>query len=476
MAGRGCVVPERARRGLAVLPVAHVDLHRPTAAPDRRADQHRERPERPDRGLRRRSRGTGTRPEAFNLALQRSGYTTGFVGKYLNGYDADHGARRTHAAADGAGLGPLRRDPGRRLPGVGLLAARSGTGSGPMRLMHDAKPPRNSPTDVLDAHYATNVESRRRRRASSSSTATTPSPTSSRWRRTRRTPSCRRPIPTTRRSRPRSRTGRRKGDPTGGNCGTKLVQPALAARPARGTATRAPTTRRRTCTATAPRRRRRRGTSTRSRSTASQALREYRNRARMVQAVDRMIGRIRAAVGPNTYVVLTSDNGYHLGQLQLNGGQGHAVRLRHAGAAGRRRSAASSRDPRRQFVSNIDLAPDLREAGRHRHRRPRSPALSFAAAACTTPAPGAAATSSTTTPTASPQPGEVDNDTALGGDLEQIPSYIGVRGRQGLLVRVRPRRLVDRAPLRLGAVPLPQRASSRPTCSRATTTSRGRAR
>ena len=46
------------------------------------------------------------------------------------------------------------------------------------------------------------------------------------------------------------------------------------------------------------------------------------NRARMVQAIDRMIGRLRAAVGPNTYVVLTSDNGYHLGQLQLNGGKG----------------------------------------------------------------------------------------------------------------------------------------------------------
>ena len=29
----------------------------------------------------------------------------------------------------------------------------------------------------------------------------------------------------------------------------------------------------------------------------------------------------------------------------------------------------------------------------------------------------------------------MDNDTALGGDLEQVPSYIGVRGRQGLLVR-----------------------------------------
>ena len=29
----------------------------------------------------------------------------------------------------------------------------------------------------------------------------------------------------------------------------------------------------------------------------------------------------------------------------------------------------------------------------------------------------------------------MDNDTAVGGDLEQVPSYIGVRGRQGLLAR-----------------------------------------
>ena len=38
-----------------------------------------------------------------------------------------------------------------------------------------------------------------------------------------------------------------------------------------------------------------------------------RNRARMVQTVDRMLGRILDTVDANTYVVLTSDNGYHLG-------------------------------------------------------------------------------------------------------------------------------------------------------------------
>ena len=36
----------------------------------------------------------GNAQRTFNLALQRSGYTTGFVGKYLNGYELSHEARR----------------------------------------------------------------------------------------------------------------------------------------------------------------------------------------------------------------------------------------------------------------------------------------------------------------------------------------------------------------------------------------------
>src|ERR1700754_4390876 len=69
-----------------------------------------------------------------------------------------------------------------------------------------------------------------------------------------------------------------------------------------------------------------------------------------------MLGRSRAAAGPNTYFFLTSDNGFHLGQLQLNGGKGTPYDF-------------DTRVPlvvdgpgvppgtRRQFVSNIDLAP-----------------------------------------------------------------------------------------------------------------------
>ncbi len=51
----------------------------------------------------------------------------------------------------------------------------------------------------------------------------------------------------------------------------------------------------------------------------------YRMRAQSVQAVDQMIGRIRATVaalgGNNTYIVFSSDNGYHMGEYSLRPGK-----------------------------------------------------------------------------------------------------------------------------------------------------------
>ena len=93
-----------------------------------------------------------------------------------------------------------------------------------------------------------------------------------------------------------------------------------------------------------------------SRMTAGRAQYDLRNRVRMVQSVDRMIGKIRRTVGPDTYVVVTSDNGYHLGQHQLNGGKGTPY-------------DSDTRvpfivvgpnvvpGPRNQVISNVDLAP-----------------------------------------------------------------------------------------------------------------------
>lgn len=52
----------------------------------------------------------------------------------------------------------------------------------------------------------------------------------------------------------------------------------------------------------------------------------YRRRVRSVQAVDRMIGKIEAklkrlGVADNTYIVFSSDNGYHMGQHRLTPGK-----------------------------------------------------------------------------------------------------------------------------------------------------------
>ena len=44
----------------------------------------------------------------------------------------------------------------------------------------------------------------------------------------------------------------------------------------------------------------------------------------MAQSVDRTVRRILRLVDDNTYVVLTSDNGFHLGQNGLGRGKGTA--------------------------------------------------------------------------------------------------------------------------------------------------------
>ena len=94
----------------------------------------------------------------------------------------------------------------------------------------------------------------------------------------------------------------------------------------------------------------------------------FRKRAQAVQAVDKLIGTLRAAltkagVAGNTYVVFSSDNGYHMGEYRLNPGKMTAfdtdirVPLVVAGpgiAAGRSSTSA---------VANIDLAPTFQQLG-----------------------------------------------------------------------------------------------------------------
>jgi N-acetylglucosamine-6-sulfatase len=90
----------------------------------------------------------------------------------------------------------------------------------------------------------------------------------------------------------------------------------------------------------------------------------FRKRVQAVQAVDQMIGELRAAlvkagVAGNTYVVFSSDNGYHMGEYRLNPGKMTAfdtdirvpLVVAGPGVAGNATSTAA--------VQNIDLAPTV---------------------------------------------------------------------------------------------------------------------
>ncbi len=163
----------------------------------------------------------------------------------------------------------------------------------------------------------------------------------------------------------------------------------------------------------------------------SYAAATVRSRAQMVQSVDRMLGRIREAVGPDTYVVLVSDNGFHVGQHGLGTGKGTAfdsdvrVPLLVTGPAVR----PGSRDA---VVSSLDLAPTLEELAGLR------PAA-YRAGSSLLPDlfdPGRDRRRHTFLEhTWAPSLG-IDPDAAYaGGTMDDIPSYVAVRSARALLVR-----------------------------------------
>ena len=370
----------------------------------------------------------GNQKRTFNLALQRSGYATGFVGKFLNMYDADR--------VDGR----LRPPP--KVPGWSVWNAILGGGysewgflstwldrEGHVRLRDHPKPPVGTSNARKDDQYATKVAGDlavhfldANRDAAKPffleistygpHAAIRPAyrgdpafPPAFRDRRTASGPGncgavgC---------SRLTLRDFKGYDDPRGDNRPTYLLK---------GGATR-----------TAPAWRINRITLTRS-----EALEKYRNRARMVQSIDRLIARVRRHVGPDTYLVLTSDNGFHLGQHQLNGGKGTPydsdtrVPLLVIGPG----VVPGARD---QFVNNIDLAPTFEDlAG-----LPRPSYVSGRSFAPSLRDPHAAGNGFAffEHTWSQSQPGEVDNDRQSGGTIDVIPSYVAVRGARGLLVRV----------------------------------------
>ncbi len=161
------------------------------------------------------------------------------------------------------------------------------------------------------------------------------------------------------------------------------------------------------------------------------AVRDLRDRARMARSADRLVQRILRGVGPDTYVVLTSDNGFHLGQNGMGRGKGTPY-------------DTDARVPllvtgpgvvpgaRKEVTSNIDLAPTFEEL------------------AGLAPVPyrsGLSLVPTLTDPRLVRQSHaflEHTQQTLTGGDpdaafsgseLDRIPSFTAVRSRTGLLAR-----------------------------------------
>jgi arylsulfatase A-like enzyme len=385
-------------------------------------------PEHPIGGYRAFVRNDNT-SKAFNVALQDGGYSTGFIGKYMNGYSmyTNHGEHFAPAKIPGWDVFNAVLSGGYHEWGFRTTYLDK---DGRVRMRYTRKPPRDSSVKVLDRAYATNVMSRyadsflREHRDQAKPyflEVATYGPHAQMVHAYRDNP----PFPSAFADRAP------KGHPGGGNCGTKRCG-RLTLRDLKGyddpRADNAPTyLRSGGRTARAPAWNVNPITLKRG-----AALANYRNRARMVQSIDRMLGRLRAEAGPNTYFVLTSDNGFHLGQLQLNGGKGTPydfdthVPLVVTGPG-------VQPGARSQFVSSIDLAPTLETLAGLKPKAYRS-GTSFASSLGDRRAPGGRFVFMEHT-YAKLQPNEVDSDRAIGGDIQQVPSYLAVRGKHGLLAR-----------------------------------------
>lgn len=362
----------------------------------------------------------------FATALRQGGYRTGFVGKFLNGY-----------GFDGRTGGPPARVGGWDDWNAISAGGYNGWGfyhtflrDGEVRTRRHPVPPASRPRAERDREYATNVTSRLalgllRRHVDGDepyflevAPYSTHAALGAAYRNDPQFP-------------PAFADRARRGKPATGNCG-RLRCGQLTLRDLRGyddpRRDNAPTFLRGGSTSPAPAWRTNRIT-----LTDPQALAKYRDRARMAQSVDRMIGQIRKAA-PNAYVIITADNGFHLGQHQLNGGKGTPY-------------DSDTRVPmivvgpdvvpghRRQFVNNIDLAPTIEELAGLTPKRYRA-GRSFARILRAPRAPGGGyAVFEHTIAGAAGETERVDADQRSGGAIGIIPSYVAIRGPRGLLAR-----------------------------------------
>ena len=350
MQRRGGDVPQRPRRRLAVLPLARVDLHRPAAAPDRGAHQHpADDAVDPIGGYRAFARNGNPAAVLQRAAARERLHDRLHRQVHERLRDVDQLPGPAPRPGEGAGVERVRRRPRRRLPRVGLLEHPPGQDDG-----HDEaarttpKPPRDSSVAELDQHYATNVMSRPRAglparhrdaRKPYFLEVATYGPHAQMHHAYPDNPT----FPSAFADRaPAGRPGRRQlrdrgraaeltlrdlpgyDDPRDDNAPTYLRR--------NGATTPAPAWNTNPITLT----------DARALHPATATGRGWCSRSTGCSA------RLRAAAGPNTYVVLTSDNGFHLGQLAAQRRQGHAVRLRHP----RARSSSPARAWRRGRVAS----------------------------------------------------------------------------------------------------------------------------
>ncbi len=161
----------------------------------------------------------------------------------------------------------------------------------------------------------------------------------------------------------------------------------------------------------------------------AQARRNLRQRARMVQSVDRLLEQVLASVDEDTYVILTSDNGLHLDQWGMARGKGTAydsdihVPLVVVGPG----VVPGVRDG---AVTNLDLAATLEELAGLPEAVFRS-GTSFAPSLTDPTAPGHRYVFVEHS-WSGEQPDDPD---AVDAELASIPTYVAVRSAAGLLIR-----------------------------------------
>lgn len=360
----------------------------------------------------------GNPQRSVGVALQRAGYTTGFVGKYLNEYEWNPGWR---VPPRPPGWTDFRAVFGSAYDGWDFASTRS-SGTGLAITQHPA-PPASADAARKDAAYAGTVISEmalgfvaEQERAGQ--------------------PYFLQVAPYA----PHNRVNPQPhypGDPLfpaafadrpgKGNCGAVACR-RLGVRDLPGFGDRVgdnrPVTRRG--------RPARAWNTTGGRTSRAAAAAELRQRAQMAQSVDRMVAALLDAVGENTYVVLTSDNGFHLGQVGMRRGKGtpydtdSRVPLLVVGP----RVAPGERA---EVVSNLDLAPTLEEiAGLtpQPYRAGTSLVPTFADPALARRDVAFMEHTQQTLATGDP-------DAAFSGDeLDRIPSWTAVRSRDALLVRL----------------------------------------